>query len=80
MLPDSSFLLVNANETSIARGQKALDHSILVYGNYNVPYYKAADQCIRLSLKLLERFSWTKQNLNFVVSYRANVAFISIKS
>ena len=51
-----SFLLVNANETSIARGQKALARSLarsllpsldfvkyFIYGNYNVPYYNAAD-------------------------------------
>ena len=31
-------------------------------------------------LKLLARFSWAKQNLKFIVSYRANVAFISLKS
>ena len=44
------------NETNIAGGQKALDHSLtrwllkyFIYGNYNVPYYNAADQCIRLS-------------------------------
>ena len=48
------FLLVNANETSIAGSQKALTHSLdfvkyFIYGNYNVPYYNAADQCIRLS-------------------------------
>ena len=47
------------NETSIAGGQKALAHSLtrvtpwlvkyFIDGNYNVPYYNAADQCIRLS-------------------------------
>ena len=46
------------NETSIAGSQKALTHSLthsldfvnyFIYGNYNVPYYNAADQCIRLS-------------------------------
>ena len=60
-----AFLLVNANETSIARGQKALARSLarsllpsldfvkyFMYGNYNVPYYNAADQCIRLSPKM----------------------------
>ena len=54
---------MNANETSIARGQKALAHSLsrsltrwlinyFIYGNYNVPYYNAANQCIRLSPKM----------------------------
>ena len=50
---------MNANETSIARDQKALAHSLtrwlvnyFIYGNYNVPYYNAADQCIRLSSKM----------------------------
>ena len=60
-----AFLLVNANETSIARGQKALARSLarsllpsldfvkyFIHGNYNVPYYNAADQCIRLSPKM----------------------------
>ena len=60
-----SFLLLNANETSIARGQKALGRSLalsllpsldfvkyFIYGNYNVPYNNAADQCIRLSPKM----------------------------
>ena len=42
------------NETSIAGGQKALTRSLdfvkyFIYGNYNVPYYNAANQCIRLS-------------------------------
>ena len=42
------------NETSIAGGEKALTHSLdfvnyFINGNYNVPYYNAADQCIRLS-------------------------------
>ena len=50
---------MNANETSIAGGQKALAHSLtrwlvnyFIYGNYNVPYYNAANQCIRLSPKM----------------------------
>ena len=60
-----AFLLVNANETSIARGQKALARSLarslllsldfgkyFIYGNHNVPYYNAADQRIRLSPKM----------------------------
>ena len=42
------------NETSIAGGEKALTCSLdfvnyFIYGNYNVSYYNAADQCIRLS-------------------------------
>ena len=42
------------NETSIAGGEKALTRSLdfvnyFIYGNYNVSYYNAADQCIRLS-------------------------------
>ena len=54
---------MNANETSIVRGQKALARSLdrsvtrwlvnyFIFGNYNVPYYNAADQCIRLSPKM----------------------------
>ena len=39
------------NETSIAGSEKALTRSLdfvnyFIYGNYNVPYYNAADQCI----------------------------------
>ena len=49
-----SFFSRECNETSIAGGQKALTRSLdfvkyFIYGNYNVPYYNAADQCIRLS-------------------------------
>ena len=66
-----SFLLMNANETSIARGyfeystrsitRLLASYMVIVmypiinyfiYGNYNVPYYNAADQCIRLSPKM----------------------------
>ena len=54
---------MNANETTIARGQKVLARSLdrsltrwlvkyFIYGNYNVPYYNAANQCMRLSLKM----------------------------
>ena len=53
------FLLANANEMSIARGQKALTCSptqwlvnYFIYGNYNEPYYNDADQCKRLSSKM----------------------------
>ena len=57
---DCGSSLVNANGTSIARGQKAalvrsldgLPLNNFIYGNYNVPYYNAADQCIRLSPKM----------------------------
>ena len=43
----------------VYRGAKkhSLTHSLdfvnyFIYGNYNVPYYNAADQCIRLSPKM----------------------------
>ena len=45
------------NETSIAGSEKALARSLdfvnyFIYGNYNVPYNNAANQCIRLSPKM----------------------------
>ena len=54
------FILMNANETSIVRSQKALARSItrwlvnaalmaLTHGVYTVFLVNAADQCIRLS-------------------------------
>ena len=47
----SSIFTRECNETSIAGSEKALTRSLdfvnyLIYGNYNVPYYNAADQCI----------------------------------
>ena len=47
------FFTRECNETSIAGSQKALTRSLdfvkyFIYGNYNVSYYNAADQCIRL--------------------------------
>ena len=55
MFVEVSFLLVNAMKR-VYRGARwhSLARSLdfvkyFIYGNYNVPYYNAADQCIRLS-------------------------------
>ena len=36
--------------------------------------------CRQHLLELLAQFSWTKENLKFIVSNSANVVFISVKS
>ena len=54
MFPKPFIFTSECNETSIAGGQKAHTRSLdfvkyFIYGNYDVPFYNAADQCIRLS-------------------------------
>ena len=73
-------LLVNANETSIARSLlPSFDFvKYFIYGNYNVPYYNAADQCIRLSPKMASFAAENTQD-NMFLFLRSKDTFIEFK-
>ena len=71
------------NETSIAGSEKALTRSLdfvnyFIYGNYNVPYYNAADQCIRLSPKMAS-FSAENTQDNVFLLLRSKDTFVEFR-
>ena len=71
------------NETSIAGSEKALTRSLdfvnyFIYGNYNVPYYNAADQCIRLSQKMASFAAENTQD-NVFLLLRSKDTFVEFR-
>ena len=68
------------------RGQKALAHSLtwwlvnyFICGNYNVPYYNATDQCIRLLPPKMASFAAENTQDNVFLLLRSKDTFMEFR-
>ena len=74
-------VLRGARRHSLARSLlPSLDFvKYFIYGNYNVPYYNAADQCIRLSPKMASFAAENTQD-NVFLFLRSKDTFMGIQN